>query len=156
MASWSSARTTLYLRGRCCWTWRRTTTPRARQPPSTTRQEDNAPSAPLPLKLSVLSPLCADTLWHSIHLDGLKELSLCVQGFNRELTVVGNRLSGAVCGVSLYRTRSSLVEDNRIDAPSGGALGEMTATRLLESCAARWRYSQPDLTCQTRCSDVRR
>ena len=135
MASWSSATTTLCWCPRCCWTWRRTTTPRAILPPSTTRQEDNAPSAPLHLKLSVSqsSPLCADTLWHSIHLDGLKELSLCVQGFNRELTVVGNRLSGAVCGVSLYRTRSSLVADNHIDAPSGGALGKMTATRLLES-----------------------
>ena len=69
-------------------------------------------------------------------MDSLKELSLRAQGFNRELTVVGNRLSGAVCGVSLYRTRSSLVKDNRIDAPSGGALGEMTATRL-QLCVAR-------------------
>ena len=75
----------------------------------------------------------------------VKELSLCVQGFNRELTVVGNQLSGAVCGVSLYRTRSSLVENNDIDAPSGGALGEMTATHLLELRGA-CRYSSPDLT----------
>ena len=127
MASWSSATTTLYLRGRCCWTWRRITTPRAILPPSTTRQEDNAPSAPLPCRF--LS----------------KELSLCVQGFNRDLTVVGNRLSGAVCGVSLYRTRSSLVEDNHIVAPTGGALGEMTATHLLELRGA-CRYSSPDLT----------
>eukprot|EP01052_Picozoa_sp_SAG31_P001033 SAG31_NODE_33_length_32018_cov_69.763088_17_plen_636_part_00 len=39
-------------------------------------------------------------------------------GFNRNLTVRGNVLSGAVCGVSLYRTRSSSVSGNTIRAAS--------------------------------------
>ena len=42
-------------------------------------------------------------------------------GFNHNLTVTGNVLSGAVCGVSMYRTRSSTVAANKIDAAAASS-----------------------------------